>query len=273
MKAEYMIAVYVLLDEWHGVYGKAERYERKMSVVEVLWVAVMAAKYFENNQERALVLLCAAGYIPKQRWLSISRFNRQLHRQRDLLEAFLECLLEGERHAETFIIDSQPLPVCKRTRARRCRKVQGHLFYGYCAAKEEKYFGWKLHLLCTAAGVPANFTLLPAALHDLTPIYELTTDLPPHATVLGDKAYNSALDEAALAADALRLIPIRRRNMKLQHGWADEFDLRTIRPRIETLNSQSEAMGILRLRAHTNEGFFLKLHASLIALFCASTLF
>ena len=62
MKAEYMIAVYVLVDEWNRIYGKEERYERKMTVVEVLWVAVMGAKYFENNMERALVMLCASGY-------------------------------------------------------------------------------------------------------------------------------------------------------------------------------------------------------------------
>jgi len=63
----------------------------------------------------------------------------------------------------------------------------------------------------------------------------------------------------------LRLIPIRRANMAA-HSWADEYDLRLYRHSIETVNSQLEAMGLERLRARTNPGFELKVHASLLAL-------
>ena len=54
--------------------------------------------------------------------------------------------------------------------------------------------------------------------------------------------------------------------MKDQHGWAEEYDLRLYRKTIETVNSQLESMAFNRLRARTNEGFFIKVHASLIAL-------
>ena len=64
----------------------------------------------------------------------------------------------------------------------------------------------------------------------------------------------------------LQLIPIRRKNMQQQHGWAEEYDLRLYRKTIETVNSQLESMALNRLRARTNEGFFIKVHASLIAL-------
>jgi hypothetical protein len=52
-------------------------------------------------------------------------------------------VLLGELFAkgEVFIIDSLPLPVVKRVRARRCKKVRGKAFCGYCAAKKEKFFG------------------------------------------------------------------------------------------------------------------------------------
>jgi hypothetical protein len=30
----------------------------------------------------------------------------------------------------------------------------GRAFCGYCAAKHEKFFGWRLHLVCTAEGIP-----------------------------------------------------------------------------------------------------------------------
>jgi hypothetical protein len=50
------------------------------------------------------------------------------------------------------------------------------------------------------------------------------------------------------------------------HEWADDYDLRLYRKSIETVNSQLESLGLQHLRARTNEGFDIKVHASLIAL-------
>ena len=159
-----------------------------------------------------------------------------------------------------------PLPVCKRVRAWRCKKVRGKAYCGYCAAKREKFFGWRLHLICTAAGIPVAFDLLPAAEHDLTPIHELTVGLPAGASVFGDKGYISAPDARTILAETgVRLVSIRRKNMT-PNSWADDFDLRLYRKRIETLYSQMEAMGVQHLHARTNLGFNLKAWASLLAL-------
>jgi hypothetical protein len=61
------------------------------------------------------------------------------------------------------------------------------------------------------------------------------------------------VDEAATSAFAAWL-------------WADDFDLRLYRKRIETVDSQMEKMGIQSLHARTNLGFDLKAWASLLAL-------
>ena len=68
-----------------------------------------------------------------------------------------------------------------------------------------------------------------------------------------------------LALDGLRLVPIRKKNMP-PHEWTDEYDLRFYRTSIGTVNSQLESLGLQRLRARTNEGFDIKVHAPLIAL-------
>ena len=60
-------------------------------------------------------------------------------------------------------------------------------------------------------------------------------------------------------------LPEGAKNMQL-HEWTDEYDLRLYRTSIETVNSQLENLGLQRLRARTNEGFDIKMHASLIAL-------
>ena len=121
----------------------------------------------------------------------------------------------GELFAQgaVFIIDSMPLPVCRRARACRNKKVRGRDYCGYWAAKKEKFFGWRLHLVCMPEGLPVSFAMVAGGYHDLTPIHELTFVLSDGACVLGDKGYNSAADEATIFDETgVRLIPIRRRN-------------------------------------------------------------
>ena len=272
MNEMYIVATFTVIDDICQTFLGKTKYNPKMSPAEIVLVAIVAAKYFQNHLERALIILRQTGYIPPERCLSISRFNRQLHKHRDTLEMCVQILLELAREGELFIIDSMPLPVCKRKRARRCRKVQGRMFCGYCAAKDEKFFGWRLHLLCNPDGIPVHFVILPGGLHDLTPIYEISYELPPGCKLLGDKGYNDQEAEAILAAAGVRLIPVRKKNMKKQHSWEDEYDLRHYRKGIETANSQLESMGINRLRARTNDGFYIKVMASLVALWATQVL-
>jgi hypothetical protein len=126
----------------------------------------------------------------------------------------ISLVAEIYAQGEAFIIDSMPLPVCKRARASRCKKVRGKAFWGYCAAKKEKFFGWRLHLICSPEGIPVSLDLLPASEQALTPIHELTVALPEGATVFGDKGYVSDPDALTiLAATGVRFVAVRRRNM------------------------------------------------------------
>jgi hypothetical protein len=263
MNDTYIVTTYVVIDAVLKAYGFVDDCRASGTAAEILTVGVVAAKYFQNHHERALGVLTRLGYI---RGLSVSRFNRRLHALQDWLYGIIILVAEIYGQGEVFIIDSMPLPVCKRARASRCKKVRGKAFCGYCAAKREKFFGWRLHLVCTPDGVPVSFDLLPASEQDLTPIHELTVGLPEGSAVFGDKGYISDPDAAAiLAATGVRFVSIRRRNMS-PNSWADDYDLRLYRKRIETVYSQLEAMGVQHLHARTNSGFDLKAYASLLAL-------
>jgi hypothetical protein len=268
MDALWIIAVFVIIDDLMQALGHKSHALAQVSDAEILTVAVVAAKFFTNQQERACRVLQDAGYLAGP--LSISRLNRRLHALADWLPFIAETMGAVFARGEVFVIDSLPVPVCQRVRAYRCRKVRGRAYCGYCAAKRAKFFGWRLHLVCTPAGEPVRFTLLPAACHDLTPVHELTDALPAKARVLGDKAYLSAPDAAAiLEACGVRVVAQPRRNMA-PLSWADEYDLRLHRHVIETVNSQLEKMGLEHLYARTNPGFMLKVHATMIALACSN---
>ena len=73
MDAEWIITVFLILDELCTKGGRQTHKLAHGCEAEVLTVAVVAARYFQNHQERALLVLRELSYL--QRDLSVSRFN------------------------------------------------------------------------------------------------------------------------------------------------------------------------------------------------------
>jgi len=263
MNATYIVTSYVVVDDVLKLMGHTDDCRTHVSSAEILTVAIVAAKYFQNHHERALCILQQTGYLPK---LSVSRFNRRLHALQDILLLVVSLLGEMMVTGNVFVIDTMPVPVCKRVRAARCRKVQGDDYLGYCASKREYYCGWQLHLVCDAVGVPISFEWLPAKWDELTLVQDLLSPLPAGSVVVADKGYISDKDQQVSYINGrVRLIPKQRRNMR--GNTPDDAELiRAHRSRIETVNGQLEKMGLQRLHARTNPGFALKVLASLLAL-------
>ncbi len=160
--------------------------------------------------------------------ISVSRCNRRLHQLADWMAWIPDVVGEVVTTGDGFLIESLPLPVCRRVRARRWRTVRGRACCGYCAAKRETFVGWRVHLVCRPDGVPVRVQMLPAGMHDLTTpppprarggLGGGAYGLPAGARLLGDKAYNSAADEASILAETgVRLVPVRRATMR-PHAW------------------------------------------------------
>jgi hypothetical protein len=270
MNDTLIVTVYVILDDLLRAMEHRTDCRARTSDSEVLTVGVIAACQFQNHHERALYVLRGMGYLSGP--LSISRFNRRFHALAHRLSDAVDVLAALLTTGTIFVIDSMPLPVCRRARAGRCKKARGAGYCGYCAAKREKFFGWRLHLIISPDGVPVSCDLLPASCHDLTPVHELMERLPSGATVYADKGYNSGDDEAWIAGETgIRLVPRRRENME-PNTLGEWFGLRRYRGRVETVHSQLEAWGAQRLHARTHEGWLCKVLASVFALFCVNAL-
>lgn len=264
MDAHYIIATYVLIDDTLKVMNVRDHHHATVSTAEILTVAVIAAKYFQNHHERALVILQMTGYLPR---LSISRFNRRLHQAAHQLIDLLDCLRAHYIRPAHFAADTMPLPACKRFRADHCKlipQLPGYL--GRCAAKNEWFCGWRLHWLCDRHGFPIAFDLVPAVWHELTTLQNLLADLPPGSTVFADGAYISAEHEALALLHGITLVPQFHQQMLRHNSPAQVAALRRYRNAIETAHSLLEKMGVQRLHAVTQSGFGLKVHASLLAL-------
>jgi hypothetical protein len=130
MNDDVIVATFVVLDDLMRHAGHADHVLAGVSDAEVLTVAVVAAAYFQNHHARALQVMQGMHYLSGH--LSTSRFNRHLHALADWIGLALATLGDLFATGEAFILDSLPLPVCRRVRARRCGKVRGREYCGYC---------------------------------------------------------------------------------------------------------------------------------------------
>jgi hypothetical protein len=262
----------IVADTMHSLNHRSNTRAR-VTDAEVVWVAIVSAMYFQNNHERTLWVLWQARWLAHP--LSTSRFNRRLHALAAWLEFLPELVGQLFGQHEAYIIDSMPVPICELARAPRCRKLRGpasRAFFGRCAAKRRHFFGWRLHLIVSADGIPVSFQLLPASFHDLTPIHELTWVLPDGATLYADAAYISAAVKRVLRPTVrrphgVRLVARHKKSMR-PNTWAEREGLREHRQRVETVNAQLTSMGLQALHARTDAGVALKVLASLVAVAC-----
>jgi hypothetical protein len=111
-------------------------------------------------------------------------------------------------------VDSRFPPVeCGRSRETAKRSdLAGWAEHGYCASHSRYFWGLRLHLVTTLAGLPVAFALagakaderdVPLAVSTAEP--DLTTTRPGQA-LLGGKNYYGAAFETALAGTGIKLL-------------------------------------------------------------------
>jgi len=157
-------------------------------------------------------------------------------------------IVSGQAADPVQVIDTLPLPICTYTRAPRDRCFKPVADYGYCAAKDLHYYGFKLGLRVARSGMIIHYPLLPARPHDVQLTDELVADFA--GVVPADKGFIDAVRQALLAErqGVLLVTPPRKR---MQAAFAPEV-LKTCmrwRKRVETGGSQlTERFAVARIR-------------------------
>ncbi len=91
---------------------------------------------------------------------SYGNFAKQCSHLRWIKEYLLQRLFPPT--SDLHIIDGVPIPICHLARSSRCRSLTDHTAYGYCAAKDEHYFGLRGHPVINDAGYIVHCTYTPA---------------------------------------------------------------------------------------------------------------
>jgi hypothetical protein len=234
---------------------------------EVMTLELCGA-YFGYVEDEALYDYCSAHwrhFFP--RLPSRSTFVRQaanLWRVKLLIQQRL-TRVSGQRADEVQLIDTVPLPVCTYTRARRDRCFAGLADFGYCAAKQLHYYGFKLGLRVSRLGMIVSYSLLPARPHDNHLLDELLAGF--EGIAVGDRGFIDSARQAELPQHRnILLATPARKNMKQLPPPAIRHLCRRWRKRIETVASHlTERFRITHTRTHDLWHYFHRLVRHVLA--------
>jgi hypothetical protein len=196
------------------------------------------AEYMSIYSENQLFMMLKGTFIEEK--IERSNYNKRKRRlvmylsdiQRFISEKFADF-------TNVFIIDATPLKICENARANRsdiCKTYDVQPAFGFCAAKKEHYFGYKLHAVCNRYGIIHSFDFTPANVHEINYLKDVKYNLQ-NCELIGDRGYISADYQADLFnyAQIKLSVPMRKNQQNFTPFIAKKAK---IRRRIETVFSQ-----------------------------------
>ena len=244
----FVTALYVKIDDAFGMdpelrpWRPAVGIAPKLSDSELMTLAVVQAMLgftsetrFLRHASRHLVHLFP--YLPNQ-----SGYNKRLRRASSQLRSLIRLLAQDTPlwDDDTWVMDSTPVE-CGRSRPTALRSdLAGWASYGYCASHSRWFWGLRLHLVCTPAGLPVTFALANPKVDErevARDLFEVEPELLATRvgqTILADKGYASAEFETFLADHGAQLV---RPAMKRERNRKTTPLLKPLRQLIESVNA------------------------------------
>ena len=257
---EKTIAIYVFIDDLLKKLNHNEPQNRNMSDAEIITTVLVSAIYFSGHHEKAMSFMESTGLITHM--LSKSRFNRRLHQVRELIvDLFFQLsgLIKELNITSEYTIDSFPISTCDNIRIANSKLIQGEIYRGKKISMRRYFYGYNVHLLCTADGIPVEYTFLPGSAHDSNALKQIPFFLPPGSKVYADAAYtNYVIEDMLKDAQGIELLAKRTSRLKRQHEPYVDYIISTMRKRIETTFSEIANFFPKKIHAVTEYGFILK---------------
>ena len=274
-------ALYVRVDDalkdhpelapWRPAVGIAP----KLSDAELVTLAVMQALLGFTSETRWLRhidrhLRSMFPYVPGQ-----AGYNKRLRGASDLIRALIRVLAteSSSWSDDLWLMDSTPVE-CGRSRPTAKRSaLAGWAGYGYCASHSRYFWGLRLHLVCTPAGLPISFALTNPKLDErdvARDLFEIEPGLLADRagqTIIADKGYASREFETFLTERGATLV---RPTFKRERARPGARFLKPFRQIIESINDTLK--GQLDLERHggrTAGGVTVRVLQRLLALTAA----
>lgn len=134
------------------------------------------------------------------------------------------------------ITDGVPMPICHLARANRSKLFKGEAAFGFCAAKDEHYYGFKGHVIINLDQQVVGFTLAAANVDERDVLDNMRGILS--GLLIGDKGLLSKAKQAELAEAGINLQTPLRDNMNDPRLKTAVQRLLKVRRRVETAIGQ-----------------------------------
>ena len=267
-------ALYVKIDD---EYGGIKPFGRppKLSASELLCLAVAQALLGHRSECRWIRystkhLTGMFPYLPTR-----SAYNKRLRSALPLVKRIIRDLGRDSDfwYDNHWIVDSTPVPCAMSRPSVKRSDLAGWASYGWCASHSRYFWGLRLFLVCTPAGMPILWALANAKMGErevLAAMLEVDADLIAgrgNILLISDKGFASAELERELARMGITLL---RPAMKREGPRRGEPMLKKVRQLIESVNDTLK--GQLDLEFHggrTCEGVAVRVAQRVLALAAA----
>lgn len=252
---EYIIAVYccvVDLLQDCPEFSKLRRrgFSPKLSDAEVITMEIVG-EFLEMDKDKAIWKYFRCHWIDLFPQLgSRSSFVRQAANLWQVKQRLQEKLSQnmGAWADPIHLVDGFPLPICHFKRARGCQLFREEAAYGYCASKEETYYGLRGNLVLSFNGTITGITLTAANVDERDSLWEIIQNI--QGLLIGDKGYIRAELKEALQQKGINLQTAVRKNMTENRDPEVLRVLKKTRRLVETVIGQlSERFHIERTQA------------------------
>lgn len=203
-------------------------------------------------------------HLPSQ-----SAYNRRARNLAGIVRAFRVYLAQEvlEPLPAEAVVDGTPIHIRHWRRHGKHHLALPEADLGYCAAKREFFYGYRLVALVTRQGIIIDWVLLPASADERDGLDSLVAE-EEQWRIWGDKGFLHAQRQELWAEEQqVQVVTPRRRNQKAQVPAAELRELGQVRPIVETAYAQAkEYVALEEPRVKTFSGLAARLSAKLTAL-------
>ena len=270
-----VIALYVRIDDDAAGIARLPGRPPKLSHAELLCLAVMQAMLGFTSEARWLRharehLGHLFPFLPLQ-----SGYNKRLRAAFPQIKRLIRVLARDTDYWNdtVWITDSTPVE-CGRSRPTVLRSdLAGFANYGYCASHSRFFWGLRLYLVCTPAGMPILWALADPKIGErevLAAMLEVDAELiktRQGLLLISDKGFASRPLEESLSQQGITLLRPSRKKEVLRAGAPM---LKKVRQLIESINDTLKGqLDLERHSARTVEGVSVRVAQRILAMAAA----
>lgn len=268
----YIIAVFCLIDDLYSELTQNVKVRKAgaaptLSDVELITM-LLVGEFLGLADNKKIWLYFKSNFLhffPSLNREKYKVFNKQATNLWNIIGELHKLLLDNIGVWQHYLADGVPLPICHLARSKRSTLFKPHVAVHYCAAKKEHYYGFKLLLVTSEAGIPIHYVLDAANIDERVLLSRI--DLPRGSSIIADKGFIGKEFAASLKQSSeLELITPTKKNMLQQLSGATAKMITSTRRRIETTISQlTECFNLNTTKTRSLHGLIGRLNRKILS--------